>query len=231
MDYLEIANKPILWVSCAPVVILVLTTVLSFTRKTLRIAVYSGIPRKDCFQAFRAGIITAIGPSLAIFVVMVGLMSSVGGPMSWMRLSVIGSADAELLHAGLGASVVGQTLGGEDYNIIGYIASVWGMSIFSISWLLFMLIFPRINQLQNKLAEVDSNLITIISMACMSGIMSFMSIENMLLGWDMIAAAFVAASCGMLLSKTTQKLHWLKEYHLGISMILGVIFGVIVASL
>ncbi len=39
------------------------------------------------------------GPVVAIFIIMVGLMSVIGAPMAWMRLSVIGAAPTELTAA------------------------------------------------------------------------------------------------------------------------------------
>lgn len=46
------------------------------------------IPKK----AFKIGLISAIGPAMGVFIVMVGLMTVIGGPMAWMRLSIIGAA-------------------------------------------------------------------------------------------------------------------------------------------
>ena len=59
-------------------------------------------------MAFRTGLITAIGPSIAVFIVMVGMMSVVGGPVTWLRLAVIGAAPTELTAATIGAEAVGS---------------------------------------------------------------------------------------------------------------------------
>ena len=53
------------------------------------------------------GLISAIGPALGVFIVMVGLMASIGGPMAWLRLSIIGAAATELSAANIGAEACG----------------------------------------------------------------------------------------------------------------------------
>ena len=171
------------------------------------------------------GAISAIGPSFAVFIVMVGLMSAIGTPMSWMRLSVIGSADAELLHAGLGASAVGQNLGSDEYNAVGYIASIWAMSTLGISWLINIFLIPSANKIEAKIKHRDDKLLQVVSVSCMIGIMSYMTVQNVIVGWDMAAAAAGAISSQLCLTKLSEKKTWLKEYVLGISMIIGMAVG------
>lgn len=162
---------------------------------------------------------------------MVGLMSAIGAPMSWMRLAVIGSADAELLHAGLGASTVGQNLGGDNYNATGYIASVWAMSTLGISWLINIVFIPYANKIQTKIQRRDDRLLQAVSVSCMIGIMSYMSVQNMLLGWDVTAAALAAVIAEVVLTKVSGKVRWLKEYVLGFSMIVGMAAGMLASNL
>ncbi|MEY8296176.1 MAG: DUF5058 family protein [Emergencia timonensis] len=225
MNYLDIANAPVLWYACIPLVILVLAVVLLICRKTLNIARKAGISVRECRKAFRTGAISAIGPSFAVFIVMVGLMSAIGTPMSWMRLSVIGSADAELLHAGLGASAVGQNLGSDEYNAVGYIASIWAMSTLGISWLINIFLIPSANKIEAKIKHRDDKLLQVVSVSCMIGIMSYMTVQNVIVGWDMAAAAAGAISSQLCLTKLSEKKTWLKEYVLGISMIIGMAVG------
>ena len=231
MSYLNIANASIMWFACFPLVILVVSVVVIISRRTIRVAQKAGISRKECFRAFRTGAISAIGPSLAVFIVMVGLMSAIGAPMSWMRWAVIGSADAELLHAGLGASTVGQNLGGDNYNATGYIASVWAMSTLGISWLINIVFIPYANKIQTKIQRRDDRLLQAVSVSCMIGIMSYMSVQNMLLGWDVTAAALAAVIAEVVLTKVSGKVRWLKEYVLGFSMIVGMAAGMLASNL
>lgn len=230
MSYLEIANSPLMWCVCAPLVLLVFALVFIFCKKTLAIAQRCGISKKECIRAFRSGVIASIGPSVAAFIVMLGLMSAVGSPLAWMRLSVIGNANAELLHAGLGASAVGQELGSENYDVLGFASSVWGMSAMGLSWIIVVLFIPKATQLSDRLSRRDGRLLPLVSTSCMIGIMSYMTVDNITASWDKAAAVAAAALIMFLLSKTSEKMPWLREYHLGIAMIFGMIAGALTAK-
>lgn len=230
MSYKTIANSPLMWYACLPIVILAIVQVTVFVKMVLGTADLAGISRKDCFKAFRTGMLSAIGPSIALFIVMTGLLASIGAPMAFMRIS-IGAEDAELLHAGLGAAAVGQKLGSRDYNMMGYAASAWSMATRAVSWIITAIYLPRATRMQQKMNEKDNLLLKVTSAACMIGIMTFMSIKNIITGWDMTAAAFASAICMLLLFKVADKWLWLKEYQLGISMIVGMLSGMLVSSL
>ena len=72
---------------------------------------------ETCDVAVENGVISAIGPAAGVFIVMVGLMASIGGPMSWLRLSIIGAAATELSAATFGAQAAGVPMGGEGYTL------------------------------------------------------------------------------------------------------------------
>ena len=78
-----------------------------------------------------------IGPALGVFIVMVGLMASIGGPMAWLRLSIIGAAATELSAANIGAEACGVTLGTEQYTLICLAVSWFTMALNGAGWLLF----------------------------------------------------------------------------------------------
>ncbi|GKH46418.1 MULTISPECIES: DUF5058 family protein [Anaerotruncus] len=230
-DYLSIANSPIMWLSCFPLVLLVLCQAVLYTRRAFATAVKMGISKSDCVKAFRAGMISAIGPSVAVFIMMVGLMSAVGSPVSWMRLSVMGAAAGEMINAGLGAQAVGSALGAADFGIRAYAAALWGMSLFSVAWIVVLVFIPQMNKVQVKVEKYDKNLMTLISTASMLGIMSYMTMENCLTGLPMIVACVSASLCMVGLSRTVKKLPWLREYHMGIAMIVGIVCAPVCAWL
>ena len=101
----EIINNPVLWLICSVTVFIVALQAGLFVRLALRNAQSFGLSREKCFKAFRIGMVTAFGPSLGILIVMVGLMTVLGEPLTWMRLSMIVSAANELTAAQIGADV------------------------------------------------------------------------------------------------------------------------------
>ena len=87
------------------------------------------LPEEIPNKAFRIGLISAIGPAMGVFIVMVGLMAAIGGPMSWTRLSIIGAAPTELTAATYGAQASGVELGGAGYTLTAMAASWFAMAL------------------------------------------------------------------------------------------------------
>ena len=102
-DYLKVANSAIVWVLCGITVAIALGQAILYMRMAKKTAAKVQMPSEIPNKAFRIGLISAISPALGVFIVMVGLMASIGGPMAWLRLSIIGAAATELTAASLGA--------------------------------------------------------------------------------------------------------------------------------
>ena len=71
-----------------------------------------GLIREQMNGAIKSSVITALGPSLVVLSAMIALLVSLGGPISWMRLSFIGSAMYEMMVSGFGTQAVGVIASG-----------------------------------------------------------------------------------------------------------------------
>ena len=110
VNYLELANSPLMWVSAAIAVGIVVFQSVLFFRKSLKAAKEIGIEQEKINMAIKSSAISSIGPSIVILVTMISLIVSMGAPVSWMRLSFIGSVNYEAMAAGFGAQAMGATL-------------------------------------------------------------------------------------------------------------------------
>ena len=227
-EYLEVANDPILWLMCFPVVALVGIQAIIFSKKAFASANTVQLTKKEAKDAFRIGAISAIGPAVAVFVVMLGMMAVVGGPMTWLRLSIIGSAPAELAASTMGAKAMGVEFGGEGYGVIEYANSVWAMTLNGIGWLLFCGLFThKLDGLRNKISKGDSKLTGEIGGAAMLGAMAYLVGGHLIAGSGNLVAALVAGIAMILLGKLAEKLPKLAEYNLGIAMVIGMVAAVL----
>jgi len=109
---MNIANSPWLWLSCGLCVALVIIQSLLFVKKSLSVSKSLDISDAQIKSAVKSSLTSSIGPSLAILAGMVSLLVAMGGPISWFRLSYIGSVAYELMAAGFGADAMG--CGGVD---------------------------------------------------------------------------------------------------------------------
>ena len=67
-----------------------------------------GLTREQMNDAIKSSAITALGPSLVVLSAMIALLVSLGGPISWTRLSFIGSVMYEMMVSGCGTQAVGD---------------------------------------------------------------------------------------------------------------------------
>lgn len=232
MSYLEVANHPLMWVAAAAAVIVVLMQSIIFLKKSFVAAKEMGIKDYQLKSAVKSSIFSSIGPSVVILVGMISLLVSVGGPISWMRLSFVGSVSYELSGAAFGAQAMGAELGAGISPEI-FANCVWTMVLGSVGWLIVTFLFadkmPKVNKV---LSKGDPKLVPIISTCAIlgafgyfaagyffdaSGKMAFTSQNSM----ACFIGAFVMGGLSILANK--KNIQWLKEWSLSIAMFSGMI--------
>lgn len=238
VQVLEVANSWGLWVISISIVAVVLAQALLFLRLSYKVAGQLSYPIVKCNEALKVGLISAIGPSIAIFIVMVGMMSVVGTPITWLRLSIIGSASTELTAATVGAQAAGTTLGAPDYDLNALAVSFWTITINGTGWLLITALFThKLEDIRRKVGGGDTRWLAVLSGAAASGCFGYLTanttngalkaIKELTPGaWGPIWA-MLGGTVGMVAAnKLAEKLPWLKEYTLGIAMLVGMFAAV-----
>lgn len=230
MDYLKIANSPLLWLSCGLCVGLVIFQSAIFVKKSLSISKTLGISDAQIKSAVKSSCTSSIGPSLAILAGMVSLLVAMGGPVSWFRLSYIGSVAYELMAAGFAADAMGITLGGPDMNATAFACGVWVMTLGSTGWVLFTaLATPKLDKFRYVLAGGRKAMLPIVSAGAMCGAFAYLSLDRVFRFDQQTLAAivgFIAMSIFMVYNKKPQK-QWIKEWALTIAMFIGMFATVI----
>lgn len=234
---LKVANDWMLWAIAFLIVGVVLFQSIVYTVLSFKVADKIGLPRQKCRRGFRAGMVSAIGPSISVFVVMVGMMSVVGAPITWLRLSIIGAAPTELTAATVGATAYGVAFGSADYDLNALAASFWTMAINGVGWLVFVGLFAsKLEVIRERLSGGDVKWLAVISGAAMLGAYGYLNTNNIVgavkamnvnpQAVGIIWAAFGGMVSMPLLSLLANKYVWLKEYILGIAMVIGMTLAV-----
>ena len=229
MDYQAIANSWQVWLCAFLCVGTIVFQAIVFAKLCFKNADLVGLSKADCTKSFRSGMTTAIGPSISCFIGAISMIAAVGGPLSWMRLSMIGAAATELTAASTGAAAYGVELGGAGYDVYA-MANAWAvMGVNGCGWLLaVILLTPNMDKIRQKISGGNDVVLGLITASASIGLFAYMASQYYIkITTDFAsAAAAIAGTIAMVLCvKFSSKANWLKEYALGIAIIVGIIVG------
>ncbi len=237
-DYLSVANSPILYIGVAALLAVVTWQAVVYIRRTLRRAEELNIPKEKLKGAMRTSALVSIVPSIAIVVALLTLAPVIGTPVSWGRLSIIGSLSYELMAANIGAEAAGAALGGANYTATAFLTSVTTMTIGSfamlgITILGFKKYKDRLNRSLDKGGKKEDNPWARVLLAALivSLYARFLS-EPVARGGIMLITMLVSAVCAFLLGllvKKVRSLKWMTDFVMSISMIAGMVAAVLVS--
>lgn len=240
-EVLKVANATTLWLISVSIVAIVLIQALLYVRLSFKVAGEVDYPTAKCKEALKVGMISAIGPSIAVFIVMVGMMSVVGTPITWLRLSIIGAAPTELTAATVGAQAAGVEFGSPEYDLHALSVSFWTMAINGTGWLLVTTLFThKLEDIRLKIGGGNPKWLGVLSVAAALGCFGYLNsntivgvIRNMQKGVPGAAGPAYALVTGMiamvLSTKASHKYAWLREYTLGIAMLAGMLVAAALA--
>lgn len=230
-DILAVANSPIMWIGAVGVFITIFVQTFFYVRAVRVAGPQVGMPLKDVGNAFRAGAVASIGPSLAVVLVALALLALFGTPGVLVRIGLIGSAAAETASAGIASQSMNATLGGPDYTQAVFAVAITAMTLSGAMWMLVTLILtPIMRRGSGKLAQTNPAAMAIIPAAALLGAFSMIAVSSMAKDRAalqvVLASAAVMAVCLLIAERLHQK--WLKEWALGISIIvaIGIAFAV-----
>jgi hypothetical protein len=229
LEYLEVANSPIMWISVLPAVGLVLFQAFKFAKRAYKDGLDMGVSKEQFKVAARSSAIASLGPALVIVIGMVGLLSSVGGPVAWMRLSYIGSVMYELPAADRAATAAGSTLGTANMTLGAYANAVWVMTICALGWIIISALFTdKMGTFRDKVAGGSKVVLTVIAAAGGMGAFGYQVWNRAIpIGtaqtWAVLGS-FVVMSLLTYYSKKTGS-SWARQFGITISMIAGLIVG------
>lgn len=225
----QVANSLGVWLCAFVVVSIVIVQAALYCKLAFKNAAGVGLTKEDCIKGFRTGVISSIGPSISVFVVVFSLAAIIGGPLTWMRLSVIGGSGTELSAASVGATAAGTTLGGADYDLDALATSWWTMTINGCGWLAVVALFThKMEKVRQKIGGGDPVWMKIFTTTATLGLFGHMSAPYVIQGGGALATVLGGALSMVALTFLSKKANWLKEYALGFALIIGMVLGVVV---
>lgn len=241
-DYLSVANSPVLWVLALAIVALVLVQALLYLQRALKLSKeFNLLTTEETARVYKTATITSIGPAIAVFIVSVSLVALIGGPITLMRIGVIGSAVFELYASAQGATAMGVELGKEGYGLQAFTNSVWAMTLGGSGWLVATLILTkRLGKAQAKMQVKSPRMLLIMGaitpaviflVLTLNAVIEKVSLTDITVLHDKLAAALGALLSMVLLRHLGRTRPWLKEWSLGFGLVVGLIAGHLTATM
>ena len=233
-------NHPILFVLAGLLIAVVLGQSVYFLLKALKRSKELGMDQDKIRKTIKTAAIFTIAPAVSIVISVITLAKSLGIPLPWLRLSVVGSLSYEAIAASNAVSAMGLELG-KITNLTAQqfvnIALVMTISIMTGIWLVPVIgkkLLGGMSSLENrdaKWAEIFQNAMFIGMISAFVGFVfcdisrlwapveGFSRTSGLIPVCVMLVSALVMVVLGLLMRKP--KLKWLGDYALPISLVLG----------
>lgn len=232
-------NHPILFLLAGIIVAAVLAQSVYFLAKALRRSKELGMDQKKIRKTIKTAAVFTIAPAVSIVISVIALSKSLGIPLPWLRLSVVGSLSYEAIAAGNAVSAMGLALGKIDSLTAQQfvnISLVMTLSIMVGIWLVPAIgkkLLGGMNTLENrdaKWADIFQNAMFIGMISTFLGYVfcdfsrlwapgDYTATSGLVPVCVMAVSALVMLVCGLLMKK--YKWAWVNDYALPISLVLG----------
>jgi len=236
-------NQPILFVLAGLIIAAVLGQSVYFLLKALKRSKEIGMDQKKIRKTIQTAAIFSIAPAVSIVISVIALSKSLGIPLPWLRLSVVGSLSYEAIAAGNALSAMGLELGKVDaltaqqyVNItlvmtISILVGIWLVPLIGKKLLGGM---SKLEARDKKWSEIFQNAMFIGMIAAFLGFvfcdfsMLWNPVEGVAptAGLIPVAVMGVAALVMVVLGLAMKKWKWLGDYALPISLVLGMISAI-----
>ena len=233
-------NHPLLYLLVAIPIAGVLGQSVYFLVKALRRSRQIGMDQKKIRKTIRTAAVFTIAPAVSIVISVITLSKSLGIPLPWLRLSVVGSLSYEAIAASNALSAMGLELGkvssltAQQYVNITLVMTI---SILVGIWLV-PLIGKRLLGGMSKLEARDAKWADIFQNAMFIGMISafvgfvfcdisrlwapvegFSPTSGLIPVCVMAVSALVMLLCGLLMK--VFRWNWVNDYALPISLVAG----------
>ncbi|MBQ3228522.1 MAG: DUF5058 family protein [Clostridia bacterium] len=226
-------NHPILFVIVGAIIAIVLAQSAFFLARAIKRAKELGLGEHVKKTVISAAIFT-VAPAVAVLIGVVALSKSLGIPLPWLRLSVIGSITYETVAAGNALEAANMSAGTTVTDPSIYITIAWVMTVGIAAGLILVPFVTK--KLQSGLAKVgmkdkkwgeifnNAMFLGMISaflgyVFCDVGLVAKGDTSGLIPVCVMATSAVVMAICGTIATKC--KIRWLTDYALPMSLIVG----------
>ena len=236
-------NHPIIFVIVAIIVAVVLAQSVFFLVKAWKRGIEIGMDKSKLRKIAVTATIFTVAPAVAIVISIIALSKQLGIALPWLRLSVVGSLSYEAIAAENTANAM-ELAATATPNASQFvtITLVMTLSIMVGIWLV-PVICKKMQSGMINLEKRDKKWADIFSAAMFIGMIAafvgfvFCDVGNVVHGdftglipvFVMLVAAVIMAVCGLLAGRF-KKIHWIADYALPVSLIVGMASAILITN-
>ena len=238
-------NHPILFLLAGLLVAVVLGQSVYFLVKALRRSREIGMDQQKIRKTIQTAAVFTVAPAVSIVISVIALSKSLGLPLPWLRLSVVGSLSYEAIAAENAVSAMGLSLGkisSLTAQQFVNITLVMTISILVGIWLVPVIGKKLLSGMSNlgakdaKWADIFQNAMFIGMISAFLGyvfcdisrlwapVEGYSPTSGLVPVCTMASSALVMVVLGLLMRKP--RLKWLGDYALPISLVLGMVAAI-----
>lgn len=232
MTLSQMQNSLGMWLVSGLMIVVMLVQAVVFFRMGRKRAMELGIPAKTIGEGARSAAISCIGPSLAVILILVSLIATMGTPTAWMRINDIGAGRTEIAVYALAESILPETAA--NYNEWTFSYALWGMALNNFGWMAVALIFTsRMDKINDAFSRrFKKATVAAVTSGALIGMFSYFVANNTVGKTSYHWVALVVSALMMtLLSKVFAKNRRIQEVSLGVAMIAGMFVAQAVRSI
>ncbi|MBR2889551.1 MAG: DUF5058 family protein [Oscillospiraceae bacterium] len=241
-------NHPVLFFLAGVIILAVLGQSVYFLWKAMKRSKELGMDQNKLMKTIRTAAVFTIAPAVSIVISVITLAKSLGIPLPWLRLSVVGSLSYEAIAASNAVSAMGLELGkiseltAQQYVNITLVMTI---SIMVGIWLVPAISKKLLGGMSNleakdkKWADIFQNAMFIGMIAAFLGYVfcDFSMLWNPTegvaptTGLIPVCVMGVSAAIMVVLGLAMKKWKWLGDYALPISLVLGMASAIPITAL
>lgn len=255
MSITDKMNSPFMYLLCGGIVLFVALVCVLFMVRAYRAGVTVGIDKKKMKQAITSSATFTALPAVGILLGVIALSGSLGFPLPWLRLSVVGALHYETQMAQAAAENVGIELSAAQMTPKAFVTIALLMSV-SIIWGMVLTLFlnksytrklkmkPEKQEEEKSGTETDKpKKKTIAGFADTAITAMFIGLVSAYIGsyfgqikangnWLPIAVAFVGAAAMSVFVwlKEKKKVQWVESFSIAGSMLIAMSAAVLLAK-
>lgn len=234
MGYLEFANSSILTLLVGAILIFVTIVCIIFLKKGWTEAKRLGITDKELKKIVGNSIGISLIPSIPIVLSVMVMVPVLGVGLPWLRTSVIGSANNELISATMAVEASGIAFSAETMTVEAFINASWAMMLgCSVALPMALIALKPVCKTYETFKKKDSRWITIFSLGALVTVIAAFSVSYAFKGLIpciVILASFIFAYVCTLLAKK-ESLKWMKDYSFPLTIIFGLIVALVITPI